>query len=324
MIEYKNNSNLRTIKKNHKGNCLIDGEFVNGISKDNPIMPLDIMKWKFSKNPQKEEKKNDKFRLKVKNNRDFIHASEDLIVWLGHATFFMRLNGISFLTDPVFYDLSFIKRHAELPCKVSDLENIDYILLSHGHRDHFDKKSMRMVFKNNPGAKVLLPLEMGEFFQKKQYSFEEAAWYQQYNTQKEVEVYFMPAKHWSRRGLTDFNKTLWGSFVIKFGNRSLFFAGDTSYGEHFKGIGEFFPELDYCLMPIGAYKPAYIMKQSHLSPHEALQAFKDLGGKSFIPMHYATYDLSDEPPGEPKRIIEKEKRNFEINILSIGEELLID
>jgi len=136
-------------------------------------------------------------------------------------------------------------------------------------------------------------------------------------------VFFMPAKHWNRRGLTDFNKNLWGSFVIRSGDKSLFFAGDTSYGEHFKEIGEFFPNIKYCLMPIGAYKPEYLMKESHLSPTEALKAFKDLGGETFIPMHYATFDLANEPLGEPVRIIKRERQNLDIRILDIGEELVL-
>ena len=324
MTEHKINPKLEIIKEGWEGNRMIDGEFTNGPTKDKQIMPLDILKWKLSKNPQQEEKKEDNFRLNVVQNSDFTNSDEDMIVWLGHATFFIRLNGVTFITDPVFYNLGFIKRLAGLPCKVSDLQNIDYILLSHGHRDHFDKKSVKELFKNNTRAEALLPLQLGQFFTKNQFPFQEAAWYQKYKTDKQIEVFFMPAKHWNRRGLTDFNKTLWGSFVIRSGSKSIFFAGDTSYGKHFKEIAKVFPHLDYCLMPIGAYKPEYLMKESHLSPTEALQAFKDLGGKTFIPMHYATFDLANEPLGEPVRIIKRERQNFNIRFLDIGEELLLN
>jgi L-ascorbate metabolism protein UlaG (beta-lactamase superfamily) len=324
MTTYIDNPQLLTIKKSWEGNRIIDGEFTNGTIKDNQIVPLDILKWKLSKNPQQEEKKKDDYKLKVIKNNRFAYSKEDMIVWLGHATFFIRLNGTTFITDPILNNLSMMKRLAGLPCKVSDLKNIDFVLLSHGHRDHFDKKSIKQLYKNNTKIEALIPLNLGRFFKENKIPFQEAAWYQKYKTDKDVEIYFMPAKHWNRRGLTDFNKNLWGSFVIRSGDKSLFFAGDTSHGEHFKEIAEFFPNIDYCLMPIGAYKPEYLMKQSHLSPYEALKAFKDLGGKTFVPMHFATFDLADEPIGEPVRIIKKERQNLDIRILDVGEELLLN
>lgn len=324
MITYAKNPNLKIVKEAWEGNRMIDGEFANGGKKDKQIVPLDILKWKLSKNPQQEEKKNDSFKLKVVYNSEFTNSNEDMILWLGHATFFIRLNGIAFITDPILSNLPFMKRLSELPCKVSDLKNVDFMLLSHGHRDHFDKKSVKQLFRNNPNIEALIPLKLGRFFKENNIPFQEAAWYQKYKTEKNVEVFFMPAKHWNRRGLLDFNKTLWGSFVVRVGDKSVFFAGDTSYGEHFKEIGKIFPNLDYCLMPIGAYKPEYLMKQSHLSPNEALQAFRDLGGKTFVPMHYATFDLANEPLGEPLRIIETARPNHNIRILNIGEELLLN
>ena len=134
----------------------------------------------------------------------------------------------------------------------------------------------------------------------------------------------MPAKHWNKRGLTDFNKTLWGSFIIKSNNKTIYFAGDTAVGNHFKEIAEFFPKIDVALMPIGAYKPEFIMKDAHISPWEALEAFNHLQAKLFIPMHYGTYDLSDEPFGEPYRVMQKEKDNYNIRVLDVGEEFLLN
>ncbi|NOX48222.1 MAG: hypothetical protein GXO89_14720 [Chlorobi bacterium] len=323
MTGFKINPKLETIKEGWEGNRTIDGQFTNGMIKDKQIVPLDILRWKLSKNPQQEDKKKDNFKLRVLKNNGFVHSKNDMIVWLGHATFFIRLNGVVFITDPVFHNLSFIKRLIGLPCEISDLKSIGFVLLSHGHRDHFDKKSIKQLFTENPKIEALIPLNLGGFFKENNIPFQEAAWYQKYKTRKDVEIFFMPAKHWNRRSLTDFNKNLWGSFVIRSGDKSLFFAGDTSYGEHFKEIGKFFPKLDFCLMPIGAYKPEYLMKQSHLSPYEALQAFKDLGGKTFVPMHYGTFDLADEPIGEPVRIIGKERQNLDIRILDVGEELLL-
>jgi len=283
-----------------------------------------IIKWKSRKSPWAEEKKADKFELNIIKNNSFIASKEDMIVWLGHACFFIRINGVTILTDPVLGNISIMPRKAGICCEISEIKGIDYILLSHGHRDHFDKKTLKKLFKVNPNVEVLCPLELRYFFEKQNIKVQEAGWYQQYNTKQEIEIFFMPAKHWNKRGLTDFNKTLWGSFIIKSNNKTIYFAGDTAVGNHFKEIAEFFPKIDVALMPIGAYKPEFIMKDAHISPWEALEAFNHLQAKLFIPMHYGTYDLSDEPFGEPYRVMQKEKDNYNIRVLDVGEEFLLN
>jgi len=316
------NKNLETIQKDWKGNIKIGDEFSNGEEKDIQIMPLDIFKWKFSKNPQATEKKQDTFRLKVVENQAFLHSNKDMIVWLGHATFFIRINGKTILTDPVLGDVSFIKRLSGNACATDSIKNIDYILLSHGHRDHFDKSTLKTIFKNNPNLEALVPLGLNTFFDKNNIKNQQAGWFQKYQIDDDIAIYFMPARHWNRRGALDFNKNLWGSFIIKSKDKTIYFSGDTAYGTHFKEISKYFENIDYSLLSIGAYKPENIMKDTHMTPLEALQAHKDLQSKVFIPMHFATYDLSDEPIGEPKRILEKEK-NSSIRFLNVGEELML-
>jgi L-ascorbate metabolism protein UlaG (beta-lactamase superfamily) len=318
------NKDLEIIKENWEGNLKIGKEYSNGDKRDKPIMPLDLLKWKFSTNPQANEKKQDTFRLKVIKNQAFLHSQKDMIVWLGHASFFIRINGKTLLTDPVFGDVSFIKRLAGVACDINSFNDIDYILLSHGHRDHFDKNTLDVLLKNNLDVEVLIPLELNDYFDKKQIKNQQAGWYQKYKTDQSIEVFFMPAKHWNRRSALDFNRNLWGSFVIRFNGKTIYFSGDTSYGVHFKETSKIFGPIDYCLLSVGAYKPEIIMKNTHMSPTEALQAFKDLNGKMMIPMHFATYDLSDEPIGEPMRILEKEKEKYNIRFMDIGEELIIN
>jgi len=319
--EYILNKELQTIKPGWKGNLRIDGEFVNFDDKDEQIMPTDIFKWKvLSKNPQEKEKKADAFKLELIKGDEWINSTDNMIVWLGHASFFIRLGGTTLITDPVFYDMSFIKRHIGMPCETDKIKDVDYLLLSHGHRDHFDKKTVSKLVKVNPNIEALVPLVNTSYFQKKGVKFQEAGWFQKYETKNDIEIYFMPARHWNRRGILDFNKTLWGSFIIKYGDMVIYFAGDTSFGEHFEEIAGIFPDIDYCLLPVGAYKPENIMKDAHLSPWEAYDAFKVMKAGKFIPMHFGTYDLSDEPLGEPQRVVE----GFEddrIKILKVGEVL---
>lgn len=119
------------------------------------------------------------------------------------------------------------------------------------------------------------------------------------------------------------DKVLWGSYLIKTKNKTIYFAGDTAYSSHFKDISELF-DIDIAILPIGAYEPRYFMKNNHMNPEEALQAFKDLKAKEFIPMHFGTFDLSDEPLGEPEAILREIGKDENIIFLNIGDKLYLN
>ncbi len=328
IIEYKTNPDLPVIKKGWEGNVVINGAFHNDTIKEKP--PLwNVIKWKLSLNSQRKEKKLDTFKLKS-CHFDSITKSDNKIIWLGHSSFIIILNGVAIITDPSFFDLSVIKREISLPCEINTLKHIDYLLISHDHRDHFDKKSVDIIIENNPEIEALLPLNATRIFDTdklKNSQKQEAGWYQEYNISADIRVIFLPARHWGRRGLFDFNKTLWGSFLIIVDDTKIFFSGDTAYDEKlFKEIHHEFGDIDICLLPIGAYSPKSVMETSHITPEEAVRIFNDLGGKIFIPMHYGTYDLSDEPLGEPIRRLDKcfnVENELKIKKLAIGEEYFI-
>jgi L-ascorbate metabolism protein UlaG (beta-lactamase superfamily) len=123
---------------------------------------------------------------------------------------------------------------------------------------------------------------------------------------------------------------LWGGFMLqKLDNdavrNTIYFAGDSGYGPHFSLIKAVFPTIDVAMIGCGAYKPDFIMKSNHTSPQEAVQAALDCGAATFLPMHYGTFDLSDEPLGEPFHILtglkdslKDTKNGLNINILQIG------
>lgn len=306
-IRHIKNDRLETIKPGYRGNKTIKGRFANGDELYNPDFS-DVLKWQLSRNPQREQKQLDHYTPHVVENTDFLHDDRDMLVWLGHASFFLRLNGITFLTDPALYDIPMLKRRVGTPCPPEDLRNIDFLLLSHAHRDHLDKKSIQTIYKSNPQVKALAPLRAGDILRSinPELPYQEAGWFQKYDlVPGSVEVYFMPASHWYRRGLLDMNKVLWGSFVIKTPTLTLYFAGDSGFDSHFEEIEELLGPMDVCLMPVGAYKPSFLMQKSHLNPHEAVKAYNLLRGGMFVPMHYGTYDLSDEPPSEPVRLLEQ-------------------
>lgn len=301
------NDRLETIKPGYRGNKTINGRFANGEELYNPDFRK-VLRWQLSRNPQREQKKHDDYTPLVQEGSDFIHDQRDMLVWLGHASFFIRLNGITFLTDPVLYDIPLVKRKVGLPCAPEELKNIDFLLLSHAHRDHLDKKSIQTIFENNPQVKALAPLRAGDILRSvnPNLPYQEAGWYQKFDlVPGSVEVYFLPASHWHRRGLLDMNKVLWGSFLLKTPDLTVYFAGDTGLDGHFEEIEELLGPMDVCLMPVGAYKPSFLMRRSHLNPNEAVKAYNQLRGGLFIPMHYGTYDLSDEPASEPVRLLEQ-------------------
>lgn len=327
-LEKKLNPALKTIKAGFEGNIQCDGRFLNYQKIRAPKLK-DILKWRVSKNPQKLEKKDDKFHLETLENIDILNKDIAKIVWLGHASFLITLNGKNILLDPVFGDVPLVKRRAKIPFAIKVYNNIDYILISHAHYDHLDKKTITYLAKLNPNLVIYCGLNIKTLLEKWQIKNQiiDAAWYQEYPIAEDLlKIYFMPALHWANRTLRDRNKRLWGSFVIKNAATTIYFMGDSGYSPHFKEIGEFFPSIDYAILGVGAYMPRNIMESSHINPDEALLAYNDLGAKYLVPMHYATYNLTDEPYEEPLTWIKKlfkEKRD-RLKDIQIGEILKIE
>ncbi|TYZ11823.1 hypothetical protein FY528_05545 [Hymenobacter lutimineralis] len=305
---YVRNAALPTILPKYPGNKMIGRQYCNGEELYEPDFGT-VIKWQLSKNPQKEEKKADTWAPAVVDCSAFLAGAEEGLVWLGHASFLLRVAGRTLLFDPVLFSSFGLRRRHPLPCPPEALTGIDYLLLSHGHRDHLDAQSVKLVARQNPQLLALGPLSMGGLLQGMAPTLrvQEAGWWQQFDLGPEApfELFYLPASHWHRRGLTDMNQVLWGSFLLRRPDgRTLYFAGDTALGGHFEQIEKHFGPLDVVLMPIGAYKPAYMMQLSHVNPHEAAKAANILRAGHVVPMHYGTFDLSDEPASEPLRELE--------------------
>ena len=266
----------------------------------------DLLKWQLSKNPQKEEKKRDKRSLPVSKEIYDFKNGEDYLIWLGHASYLLRLDGKVYITDPLLIDNVFLKRKSGLPFPLESFPKIDYLLLSHNHRDHCDKNSIEWLVKENPKLKIMTGLGMKNVIDSwlDGQEVQEAGWYQSFDlNEANPKIHYVPSRHWSKRGLNDDNKSLWGGFHIQTKEKSIYFMGDSGQGKHFEDIKNTFGSPDYCLMGIGAFKPEWFMHQAHISPTDAIEAFNTLEGKHFIPMHYGTFDLSDEPIMEPWDLI---------------------
>ena len=233
---------------------------------------------------------------------------EDYIGWIGHATFLIKLGNTTIITDPVFSKnagpLIFgPKRYVEPALKLNEIPKTDLFLLTHNHYDHQDMRTIRRYpYKN---SKVLVPLKLGKYFTKYRFKdVNEMDWYEEIKINNDIKVTFLPAVHWSKRSLTDTNKTLWGNFLIEYKDKKIFFACDTGIGNIYKELGNKFGPIDLTLINIGAYNfypmmPYKDKSAYHTNPEEALSVAQDLKSKKVLGTHWGTFVLSLEPIMEP-------------------------
>lgn len=239
------------------------------------------------------------------------HSVEPLITWIGHSTFLIQIDKKNILTDPIFGAPSiFFPRILPPGISPEKLPKIDYVVISHNHFDHMDSKSLLFLKDANPQLVVLAPEGNQPWFKKN--NFKNAHCYPWWKKEQfdQIAFTFLPAYHWSQRGLFDNNKSLWGSWMIQNRNTTIYFAGDTAYSHHFKAIGKEFDKIDVAIMPIGPCEPRKYMLNTHVNAEEAGDAFLDLNAQQFVPMHWGTFHFGVDAFETPiKRIQRWWKRN---------------
>ncbi|MBO6491905.1 MAG: MBL fold metallo-hydrolase [Pelagibacteraceae bacterium] len=286
---------------------LPDGTFRNpeGSPLRDPNIKWSMLKW------NKEKKK-----IKINIPSDHIvdkkevlknlekYKNDNYVAWIGHATFLIKLGNTTIITDPFFSKnagpLIFgPKRYAEPAINLEDIPEINLYLLTHNHYDHLDYRTIKKFpYKK---TKVLTPLKLSKYFTKNGFNnVEEIDWYNQVRV-NDLKITLLPAVHWSKRTLTDTNKTLWGNFLIEYKNKKIFFACDTGYGNIYKKLGKEYGPIDLTFINIGAYdfRPMFEKSVYHANPEEALNIGQDLKSKKVLGMHWGTITLSFEDPFEP-------------------------
>lgn len=226
-------------------------------------------------------------RLMKKHSVPYAFQEADHITWIGHASFLISVSGLTILTDPIFGDLTFLlQRLSEPGIAFAELPPIDVVLLSHNHRDHMDSDTLKALYTQTR-CHFYVPFGDKKWFDTRGMGdrVTECMWWQEL-THKQIKLTFLPAKHWSQRGLFDRNKSLWGSWMIE---DTIYFAGDTAYTDHFKEIAYYFPHIEVALLPIGPCEPRAWMRETHMDAADAGKAFLDLKARIFIPMHWGTY-----------------------------------
>ena len=286
---------------------LPDGSFRNpeGSPKRDPNIKWSMSKWN-------KEKKKIKINIpadhvidkkKVLENLEKL-KNDNYVAWIGHATFLIRLGNTTIITDPVFSKnmgpLIFgPKRYVNPAIDLKEIPEINLYLLTHNHYDHLDYRTIKKF--PHKKTKVLTPLKLSKYFTRNGFdNVEEMDWYDQVQV-NDLKITLLPAVHWSKRTLTDTNRTLWGNFLIEYKNKKIFFACDTGYGNIYKDLGEKYGPIDLTFINIGAYdfRPMFEKSIYHANPEEALNIGQDLKSKKVLGMHWGTAILSLEDPFEP-------------------------
>lgn len=231
-------------------------------------------------------------------------ARECAATFVNHITFLLQYRGLNVLTDPVWSErVSPVAwagpRRVHAPgLALEDLPRIDLVLVSHNHYDHLDLDTLqrldrehRPLFLTGLGnASFLREHGLGRVL--------EFDWWETHEDER-FRCTFVPAQHWSGRGLQGRNRTLWGGFVLEVGGFTTYFAGDTGYWRHFGDIRSRCGTPDLALLPIGAYEPRWFMQEQHMNPEEAVRAHLDLAARHSLATHYGCFQLTDEAIDAP-------------------------
>ena len=234
------------------------------------------------------------------------------ITWIGHSTALVQLPGLNILTDPVWSDRSspvgFAGPHRFVPppLGIDELPPIHAVLLSHDHYDHLDLPTVRALHgRFGDSLSWYAPLGYRDWFRARGITrvVELDWWGKAPLPGGRFEAVCVPARHWTRRRPGGTNRRLWCGWVVapaaEAGPR-VWYAGDTGYCGAFTEIGARLGPFDASLIPIGAYEPRWFMGAAHVNPEEAVQAYRDAGGKgAFVGLHWGTWRLTFEDPLEP-------------------------
>ncbi|WP_288243249.1 MBL fold metallo-hydrolase [uncultured Chryseobacterium sp.] len=263
----------------------------------------------------------------VHTNLKNLPKDQDVFVWLGHSSYYIQTDGVSFLVDPVlssygspfrFFNKAFSGADIFKP---EDIPNIDYLVITHDHYDHLDYPTVKAI--RNRVGKVVLPLGVGAHLERWGYKSEqliEEEWGVEVGLSNDIKIIFTPARHFSGRKMKR-NVTLWTSYVLNTPTRKLFLGGDSGYDTHFKMIGEKYGPFDYAIIENGQYNEAW--RYIHALPEDVIQASIDVRAKNIIPVHSSKFALALHAWNEPLQKVTSlaESNNLSVLTPMIGESL---
>lgn len=265
----------------------------------------------------------------VKTDLKNLNPNENLLIWMGHSSYFIQLYGKKYLIDPVLSgNASPLPTTKAFPgsdvYKVEDIPEIDFLLISHDHYDHLDYETIKTL-KPKIG-RVITGLGVGSHFEYWGYNpkiITELDWNETTVLNDSTKIHTASARHFSGRTLKR-NNTLWLSFVLETPSKKIFIGGDSGYDEHFKEIGAKYGPFDLAILENGQYDKKW--QYIHLLPEEGVKAAKELNTKKLFPVHNSKFKLGNHPWKEPMERItaEAKKEGISLVIPKIGEIVLLN
>lgn len=258
--------------------------------------------------------------------RSILEAGNDFIVWIGHGTFLLRLNGQYWLTDPILTERALLPKRKTPPAiSIDELNTLNLginLIITHNHYDHLDKPSVKGLRNIQ---QVYVPLGLRVYMEKLgKRNVTEMDWWESLELEGGTRLVCLPAQHWSMRMGQWRNRTLWASFLLVTPRRTVYIGGDSGYFIGYGEIGRKYPGIDYALLPLTAYHPRWFMHYAHMNAEEVLDAFEDLCARFLIPTQWGTFRLGNEPVGYPaldlrRKVRERRMDLSRVVIMDLGE-----
>lgn len=261
----------------------------------------------------------------VKTDLNAIPKDLDVLVWFGHSSYFMQIEGKTFLVDPVFSgNASPLKGTNKAFAgadiyKTNDLPHIDYLMITHDHYDHLDYDTVLQL--REQVDTVICGLGVGEHLE--YWGFDpdkiiERDWNETIELENGFKVHTCPTRHFSGRSFSR-NVTLWVSYLLETPSLKIYIGGDSGYDEHFSEIGKKFGPIDLAILDNGQYDPAW--KYIHMQPAEVLKAGKDLNARRIFPVHSGKFTMANHAWDEPLKTVTELNRSSKLTLITpkIGE-----
>lgn len=264
--------------------------------------------------------------ISLDKNSFSAQADDFAIYWLGHSAAIMELDGKRIIFDPVLGNAApipvAVPRYGKAPIERADLPEVDYIIITHNHYDHLEKKTVQAI-KN---GHFIVPLGIGSTLKGwgiEENRITELGWDENFN-EDNFKIIATEGVHYTNRSPFNRNKTLWNSYVIKSPSKRIFWGGDTGYSEHFSRIDKKYGPFDFAALEIDGWNTGWV--NTHMFPNEVVQATKDLRAKNLLPIHWAVFDLALHPWHESIDMVLEEAQEKDLNILTpkMGEKINLD
>jgi L-ascorbate metabolism protein UlaG (beta-lactamase superfamily) len=273
-------------------------------------------------------KKNDIVMPSVKVNLVNLNKNEDILVWFGHSSCFIQIEGKRMAIDPVFSDVSSpipffpVAFRGTNVYAATEIPELDYLIITHDHWDHLDYETVRKL----KARQIICPLGVGAHFEHwgfDQSKLLEMDWHDELELQDGFRIMCCPTQHFSGRSFTH-NQSLWGAFLLTTaGGFKIYIGGDGGYCPHFKEIGKKHGPIDVAILENGQYSENW--KYIHMHPAETVMAAEDLRTKALLPVHNSKFSLSTHPWNDPLNMITRLCKNKDVHLLTpmIGQKVNI-